>query len=165
MGHVMLDLETGGMKTVTSSLRGEALLQKWDYRFIELAQFISGWSKDPSTKVGAVIVDAKNRVVSVGFNGPPRGVADRFDRPTKLLRTVHAEANALHFATKDVCGNTIYITHPPCANCAANIIQRELTRVVTLTPPSCFMDRWKDSYDESLKMLREVGVEYVEVSI
>ena len=100
-----------------------ALSEKWDRRFIELAQHIATWSKDPSSKVAAVIVDEYRRVVSVGFNGFPAGVSDEeVPRERKLLRVVHAEVNALAFATAPVRGCTIYVTHPCCANCAAILI-------------------------------------------
>ena len=52
-------------------------LDKWDHRFLALAEHISHWSKDPSTKVGAVITHRSKRVVSMGFNGLPAGVAPR----------------------------------------------------------------------------------------
>ena len=75
-----------------------ALSEKWDRRFIELALHVATWSKDPSSKVGAVIVDEHRRVVSVGFNGFPAGVSDEeVPRERKLLRVVHAEMNACVF--------------------------------------------------------------------
>ena len=49
---------------------------KWDNRFIDLAKLVGSWSKDPSTQVGAVIVDQKNRIVSVGYNGFPQKISD-----------------------------------------------------------------------------------------
>ena len=69
-------------------------MTRWDLRFIEMASLVASWSKDPSTKVGAVITNDKNHVVSLGFNGFPRGVEDRLNvnRETKLARTIHAEA-------------------------------------------------------------------------
>ena len=74
-------------------------MRSWDQRFLDLAEHIAQWSKDPRTKVGAVIVDEKKRVVSVGYNGFPRGVddnPDRYeDRTAKLLFVAHAERNAL----------------------------------------------------------------------
>lgn len=104
----------------------------WDYKFLDLAEHISKWSKDPSTKVGAVIVDDKNRVISIGYNGVPRGVNEPVsgDREQKLLRTIHAEENALAFAYRDVEGCRMYVSFPPCAHCAAQIIQRGITEVI-----------------------------------
>src|SRR5450759_3287372 len=72
---------------------------KWDRRFIELARFVADWSKDPSTKVGAVIVRPDRTVAALGYNGFPRGVLDhseRYDhRPTKYEMVVHAELNSI----------------------------------------------------------------------
>ena len=85
-------------------------LMKWDKRFLDLSQLISSWSKDPSTKVGAVVVDDDRRVISLGYNGFPRGVSDdeRLDnRESKYKIVTHAEANALLFASESLKGYTI----------------------------------------------------------
>lgn len=107
----------------------------WDKRFLELADHVASWSKDPSTKVGAVIVNADKQVLSLGYNGFPRGVFDvqtRYDdRPTKHLYVAHAERNALDNAFTDVRGATLYATLCPCNECAKSIIQRGIKRVVT----------------------------------
>jgi dCMP deaminase len=74
-------------------------IDKWDGRFLDLAVFVGDWSKDPSTKVGAVLVRPDRTIAGLGFNGFPRGVLDhpeRYDdRPTKYEMVVHAEMNAL----------------------------------------------------------------------
>ena len=107
---------------------------KWNTRMLALAELVAGWSKDPSTQVGAVIADGSNRIVSQGYNGLPRGVSDDpavlADRDEKLRRTIHAEINAVLFAGRSVAGCTIYVTHPPCARCAAVLIQSGIARVV-----------------------------------
>ncbi len=109
-------------------------LDHWDRRFLALADFIAEWSKDPSTKVGAVITHTKSRrIVSTGFNGFPAGVEDAperlFDRATKYEMIVHAEQNALMFAGQHAEGCTLYVTPlPPCARCAALIIQAGIAR-------------------------------------
>lgn len=107
---------------------------KWDRRFLELADHIASWSRDPSTKVGACIIDNKRHVVSVGYNGFPRGVLDldeRYDnRETKLMFVAHAERNALDNAHSDVSGCTLYTTLFPCNECAKSIIQRGINRIV-----------------------------------
>lgn len=138
-------------------------LNKWDARFLSLAELVAKWSKDPSSQVGSAIVDSHKRIVSVGFNGSPRGVADAADRSSKLMRTVHAEANALHFAHRDVAGCTIYVTHPPCANCAAHLIQRGITEVVFYAGSPEFLERWGDNYREALAMFGEAGVKVREI--
>ena len=72
---------------------------KWDQRFLDLARHVAGWSKDPSTKVGAVVADDRHQVLSMGYNGFPAGMRDNVDlyedRPTKYSRIIHAEMNAL----------------------------------------------------------------------
>lgn len=106
----------------------------WDERFTDLAQFVAEWSKDPSTKVGAVIVNDQRQVLSLGYNGFPRGVFDlesRYsDRDQKLKFVAHAERNALDNAFSDVRGATLYTTLCPCNECAKSIIQRGIRRVV-----------------------------------
>lgn len=137
---------------------------KWDRRFLGMANLVATWSKDPSTGVGAVITDAKNRVVSMGFNGFPRAVRDDdellMDRDEKLRRTIHAEDNALLFARQDVTGCTIYVTHPPCARCAAKIIQAGISRVVSRPPWSDFTARWADDMRSAAAMFTEAGVAF-----
>jgi dCMP deaminase len=100
-------------------------MNKWHNRFFDLANLVGSWSKDPSTKVGAVIVRPDRTIASVGYNGFPRGVEDTYTtREDKLLRTVHAEANAILAAREPLHGYSLYVTPlHPCANCAALIIQ------------------------------------------
>ena len=138
--------------------------QKWDSRFLDLAKLVSTWSKDPSTKVGAVITDDNNRVISLGYNGFPKNIQDNdrlFDRETKYNIVVHAEANALMFASKSVKGCTLY-TWPfqPCSKCAALIIQSGITRVVTVVQND---DRWEKNFTISRSLFKESGIrlEYV----
>ncbi len=139
-------------------------MSKWDRRMLGLVNLVATWSKDPSTGVGAVIVDAKNRVVSLGYNGFPRAVCDSdealFDRDEKLRRTIHAEENALLFAGRPVEGCTIYVTHPPCARCAAKLIQSGIARVVSNQPLPEFRDRWVDEMRSASAMFLEAGVSF-----
>ena len=132
-------------------------LTKWDKRFLQLAELVSTWSKDPSTKVGAVIVDNSQRIISTGYNGPPRGVLDmpEYSREEKLMRTIHAEENAILFARQSLVGASIYITKPPCANCTAKIVQVGIERVIYLEPEEAFYARWKDSHSVAQSMLAE----------
>jgi dCMP deaminase len=134
---------------------------------LELAQVVAKRSKDPSTKVGAVIFDSLGRVVSVGFNGFPMGVADLPQRLAKrdikyrMMR--HAEDNALAFANRDLDGCTIVITHPPCAQCAGSIVQHGLSKVIYPTPSNEMFDRWIEDFIVSDVMFQEAGVEVVEI--
>ena len=135
----------------------------WDMRFLDLAIHISFWSRDPSTQVGAVIANDNKQVLSLGYNGFPRGVEDRKsryeDRTTKLLFTAHAERNALDNAVIDVRGATLYSTLCPCNECAKSIIQRGIRRVITTTPPADKIERYNIS--TTLTMFRESGVQIV----
>jgi dCMP deaminase len=136
-------------------------MSKWDNRMLALAGHIAGWSKDASSRVGAVIVDSKNRIVSVGYNGFPRGVADKeVSRSEKLRRTIHAEENALLFAERPVEGFTLYVTHPPCASCAAKLIQSGIARVVSLPPSDGFAERWVDDLVSADEMFAEADVTF-----
>ena len=139
-------------------------MTNWDHRFLTMAQLVAGWSKDPSTKVGSVITDGK-RIVSLGFNGFPAGTDDDpsiyDDRERKYRRVLHAEQNAMSFAKRDLTGCTIYITHPPCARCAAQIVQEGIKRVVCPPPSTDFLTRWKDDMTEALAMFNESNVDFV----
>lgn len=142
----------------------EPALSKWDLRFLDLARFISTWSKDPSTQVGAVLVDRFNRIISAGFNGLPRGIADSesrlADRDTKLRLTLHAEDNALNFAAHDTRGATCYVwPMPPCGPCAARLIQSGVVRVVAPEPTPDLASRWGTDHWIAREALLEAGVE------
>lgn len=106
--------------------------EKWDNRFLDLAEAVGSWSKDPSTKVGAVIVRPDKTIAAVGYNGFPRGSEDEYqDRDHKLLRTVHAELNAILSAREPLRGYTLYVSPLfPCSNCAAAIVQSGIKFVV-----------------------------------
>ena len=135
-------------------------MTNWHNRFLELASLISSWSKDPSTKVGAVITRG-NRIISTGFNGPPQKVHDlqeRFlDREIKFRIVLHAEINAILFAKRDLTGCTLYCTHPPCTQCAAMIIQSGLEKVIIPWISPEFYERWKTDIDLSMKLFSEAN--------
>lgn len=136
---------------------------KWDRRFLDLARLVASWSKDPSTQTGAVIVDENQRVVSVGYNGFPRGVSDdtaRYaDRDTKLKCVVHCEVNAVLFARRDLTGCTLY-TWPfmSCSNCAGVVIQSGIRRCVAPPLPEHLKERWAQSVGLAETMFSEAGV-------
>lgn len=139
---------------------------KWDLRFIELAEFIGQWSKDPSTQVGAVIVRPDKTIASVGYNGFPRGTDDGAhlyeEKEVKYARIVHAEINALISAqSADFKGCTVYVSPLyPCPQCAAALIQAGITRVVARLSNR---PDWKDRFAISKQLMREAGVEFVTV--
>ena len=141
-------------------------MNKWTQRFLQQARLVASWSKDPSTKVGAIISDG-NRVVSQGFNGYPTGLDDHDmnDREIKYLKTIHAEENAILFANRDLTGCTIHVTHLPCPNCTAKIIQVGIKHVVAPRPDADYLSRWGEKVALSLSMFTEAGVKVEQVDI
>jgi dCMP deaminase len=138
-------------------------MSKWDNRFVELAKYISEWSKDPSAKVGAVVFARKGGSISVGYNGFPMGVEDSAERLTnkdvKLELVVHAEVNALIAAGSRSAGATIYVWGKPvCARCAGPIIQAGVKRVVAVAPGKG-NSRWDVSGVSAHEMFEEAGIE------
>lgn len=146
---------------------------KWDKRFLHLAGEISRWSRDPSTKVGAVVVDRYNRVVGTGYNGFPIGVEDTperyLDRETKYNLMVHAEENALWTAGERARGSTLYVWAVfHCHDCSKAVIQTGIERVVIIKPSPedrDLLERWEESISLSKMMLTKAGVEIVEVEL
>ncbi|ASI88447.1 dCMP deaminase family protein [Vibrio mediterranei] len=136
------------------------MVSKWAKRFIQMAELVGSWSKDPSTQVGAVITK-NNRIVSVGFNGYPHGISDSAEideRETKYLKTLHAEENAILFAKRDLDGCEIWVTHFPCPNCAAKIIQTGISVVHCPQQTEDFLSRWGEKISLSQDMFEQAGV-------
>ncbi len=132
--------------------------------YLQQTLLIAELSKDPSTKVGALIIDDRGRVVSQGRNGFPMGVRDvLIDRDRKLFRTLHAELNAILFATTDLENCTIYVSAPPCAQCMAAIIQVGIIRVICYAPEKEFEGRWKKSCNEAIQLTQEAGIIFIQV--
>lgn len=137
-------------------------MNKWDVRFLQMAAFVATWSKDPSTQVGAVVADSFNRIVSLGYNGFPRGAADdsRLNiRPEKYKRVIHAEENAILNATGSVNGCQMFLTHPPCLHCCGILKQAGIYRVVFEEPSPQFRERW--NLEETVEYLKELHIEVV----
>ena len=138
------------------------MLTSWDKRFLLLARMIGSWSKDPSTSQGAVIIDKRKRIISAGYNGFARGMNDDErleDRSQKYPRVIHAEENAILFAEQDLRGYTIYvIPMPPCAGCAAKIIQVGMIRVVGIYPTKVQYERWGKEFEMTYSDLKEADV-------
>ena len=148
-------------------MKGISILSiKWDKRYLDIAKGISLWSKDPSSKIGAVAIGEKGQVLATGFNGFPRGIADTDqrlnDRETKYQYVVHAEMNAIYNATYNgvaLDGATLYVYGLPiCSECAKGIIQVGIKRVVM--PDMEYPVKWVNSFSHSAAMFREAGVEY-----
>jgi len=141
-------------------------MDKWDSRYLQLAENVSQWSKDPSTKIGAVIIGEKGQVLSTGYNGFPRHIHDREDRLSnreiKYKYVVHAEMNAIYNAAYNgisLRNSTMYVIGLPCCSeCAKGIIQCGLRRVVM--KGDNLNERWKESIGLTVDMFKEAGIEY-----
>lgn len=142
----------------------QPLSQNWQHRWLDLATLVATWSKDRSRQCGAVIIDDRMVVVSIGWNGFPRGINDlvdaRHQRPAKYLWTEHAERNAIYNAAANghkTAGCTMVLPWYPCAECARAIIQAGITQILCVEPD------WSDAtYREQFgvvrEMLEEVGM-------
>ena len=140
------------------------MTSKWDLRFIGLAQHISTWSKDRSTKVGCVVVVADREIRSTGFNGFPRGINDDeerlTDREKKYPLICHAEENAIMHAARigvSLKDSTAYVTWPPCSRCARSLIQAGIREIV-YPETGKIPERWIEDFTISDSMLNEAGV-------
>lgn len=137
---------------------------KWHFRFLDLAKLVSSWSRDPSTQVGAVIVDNDKRVISIGYNGFAKGVEDleeRYqNRELKYKLIIHAERNALLFAKTPLDGYSMY-TYPfaPCPVCASMIIQAGIKKVIAPALPERLVERWGKDVLLSEQIFKEAQVE------
>ena len=145
-------------------MTGEGMSAKWDQRFIELAKHIANWSKDPSTKVGCVVVGEDREIRSTGFNGFPRGIEDNeerlLDRAQKYPLICHAEENAIMHAARigvSLKGSTAYVTWPPCSRCARSLIQSGIKQIVYPNPGE-IPERWIEDFKISNSMISEAGV-------
>lgn len=143
---------------------------KWDLRYLELAKLVASWSKDPSTQTGSVLVDQKNRVISVGYNGFPVGIADTDerlnDRQTKYSMIVHCEMNALLTASRPVHGATLY-TWPfmSCDRCCVHMIQAGIFRAVAPKVAPDKEERWGDSLRTTRSLFAEAGIVLTEINL
>lgn len=145
-------------------------MNKWDKRFMEMAELVSTWSSCYRTgrQVGAVIVKNK-RILTTGYNGAPSGVKSCVEKGVcmrdemgvasgtraELCYAVHAEQNAICQAAKlgiSVEGATIYVTHQPCVICAKMIVNSGITRIMYKHP-------YPDEF--SLKIFEEAGIELI----
>ena len=140
-------------------------------KYMEIAYAVSKLSKDESTQVGAIIIGPANEIRSMGYNGAPRGCdADedsRQQRPEKLYWFSHAELNAITNAARvgvPLEGCTIYVTHPPCMDCARAIVQAGIKRVIAARPSDDFVERWEEHMSRSQRLFDECGVTYEEIS-
>ena len=140
----------------------------WDEYFMGVAQLSAQRSKDPSTQVGACIVNKQNHIVGVGYNGFPRGCDDddfpwaREGGPldTKYTYVAHAELNAVLNASEKLYDCRIYVALFPCNECAKVIIQSGISEVIYLS------DKYADTYGvkASKRMFDSAGVKYTRLN-
>ena len=155
----MLDPFTYMSDTLTS------FSESWMKKYLDLAEHIAGWSKDPSTKVGAVAVGRDGQILSQGYNGFPRGIKDSYDRlinrEEKYKFVVHAEMNCIYNATlngvslKDA---DLYVYGlPVCSECAKGVVQVGIKRVFMCRPAE-INDKWRDSFKVTSAIFQEASV-------
>lgn len=137
----------------------------WDEFFMSMAILASKRSKDPSSQVGAVIVDDDHKVVSIGYNGMPRSIDDKDlswnkneGLDNKYLYVCHAEFNAILNVRNgsSVSGCTVYVTLFPCNECTKAMIQTGIKKIIYLD------DKYADHIETkaSKKMLDLAGIKY-----
>lgn len=140
----------------------------WDEYFMGVAILSAKRSKDPSTQVGACVVNKDKRIIGIGYNGFPTGCSDE-DFPwgkadedklnTKYPYVVHAEPNAILNCTSSLKDSTLYVTLFPCNECAKLIIQSGIKKVIYMS------DKYRNdvSYIASRRMFDAVGIKYVQM--
>lgn len=128
-------------------------MSKYDY-FMQIADTVRLRSPDPKTKVGAVLVDSDSRILSTGFNGPPAGFPDAEldwgNREVVYPRVVHAEMNAILYASGRYEGSVLFCTLSPCKDCIKLIAAAGIKTIF-------YRDRYKD-IEISEKLAKEFGV-------
>lgn len=153
----------------------------WDRIWLQDALAVARKSKDPSTKVGGVIVTMDNDKITEGWNGFPRGIADtpeRFaDRDLKLSLVVHGEMNAVFNAVRmgvSLRNTRLYVVAtdksgtiwggPPCTRCVVECIQAGIVEYVSY-PLKLAPSRWHASCEFAGSLIREAGLVYREVDL
>jgi dCMP deaminase len=143
---------------------------KWAERYLNLARSVSTWSKDPSTKIGAVAVGSHGQIISQGYNGFPRGIHDTSERlevkEEKYKYVVHGEMNCIYnsclngLSLKDT---TLYVSGlPVCSECAKGIIQVGISTVITQYDKEKVNPNWAQSNLLTKQMFNEANVNYFE---
>ena len=147
--------------------------KRWIDYFFDIAERTAGQSKDPSTKVGAVLVKDR-RVMATGYNGFAKGINDTYERyhnrDTKLSLVVHAEANCITQCARygiQSEGLTLFATLVPCTECAKLIISAGINLAIFKKQDlnvkrASSEHEWRDKIKDSVNMLTEAGVELYE---
>jgi len=146
--------------------------EKWVERFKDLADHIALWSEDSSTKCGCVLVNPENNaVVSIGFNGLPRGITpvDTLNKEglvDKYLWYEHAERNAIFNAAQlGVCtkGSVAFVTHMPCCDCMRALAQSGIIKIFFNKDNKMGSDNWIENFKTSKRMARQLNVKIIEI--
>lgn len=131
----------------------------WDECFMQMADTVSKRSKDPNTKVGAVLVSPGNNAVHIGYNGFPSGLEETEERwDDKHSYVVHAEMNAVLNAKCDLDGWTLYTTMFPCSECIKLILQSGIKKIVYSSESSRML---QGTIEQSRALLNEMSVKVV----
>ena len=141
----------------------------WIRYFFDIANVVSSKSKDPTTKVGCIVVNDSKRILATGFNGLPIGVNDdpelypeRYDRDMDKYKYVsHAEANAIAFAASEgvsLKGGHMFVTLHPCVECTKLIIMAGIKTIHAIDCESSATDGWRKDLKLAQSMLTEAGV-------
>ena len=141
----------------------------WDCYFLNMIDVVKSRSKDRSVQVGCIIVGEGNSVLSMGYNGFPRGVKDkeeRHERPLKYKITEHSERNAIYNAARNgikLLDSTLYAGVWPCTDCARGIIQAGISKIVMdgrkyAEGVATWCERWEEDFTIALEILEAAGV-------
>lgn len=147
-------------------MASKALSKEKKILYFQLAQKFAAFSKDPSTKVGAVfIASGSHQILSTGYNGFPRGINEkdlkRWQRPGKYKLVEHAERNCIYNAARNgtsLEGGLAFVTLYPCCDCARGIIQSGIKKIVTTVTEDA-KKRWGEDWKISNYLFEEAGVE------
>lgn len=137
----------------------------WDDYFMALAFIVASRSKDPSTQIGCVIVDAKHRIQGTGYNGVASAITDTevdWSRPNKYGFVDHAEENAIDHVTghpDTLDGSTLYVTGPPCSRCVRRIIRKKIRKVIYGPQPIQMIDEADWALTRELVKLSRLSLE------
>lgn len=138
----------------------------WIQYFLKIAQLVATRSKDNSTQVGCVIVDTRKTQIATGYNGLVMGLPqEKMTREEKLLRTLHAEENAILFSDRARLRNaTLYCTSPLCSRCMRMSLQVGITTIIVVSASDEFAGRWKDDCEQAEIMAAKKGIDYFHVT-
>ncbi len=135
---------------------------RWDRRYQELARQVGQWSKDPSTKVGAILVRPNNSIASTGYNGFPPGADDSPElyqnREYKYQHVIHAEVNALNFHGDAAPGYSLYTSFPCCPDCVVFAGHRGVTRIIEPALPILGRnEEWISEWNQRMNASRVIA--------